>query len=65
MKHMFFLRERGGGSTYLLVGREDGKTSTSGLMLLWSAECPKGNGPATKLGEPALEFGLCRVMREA
>lgn len=59
------LKEGGGEgcvSTYLLMGREDRKTSTSRLMLLWSAESPEGDGATTKLGEPALQLRLGSVM---
>lgn len=31
-------------------------------MLLWSAECPKGDWPTTKLGEPAFQLGLGRIV---
>lgn len=44
--------------------RENGKAGSSGLVLLGRAQSPEGNGAATKLGEPALQLRLCRVMRQ-
>jgi hypothetical protein len=48
--------------TYLFVRGEDGKASARGLVLLGSAQRPKGNGSAAKLGEPALQLRLGGVM---
>ena len=50
--------------TYLLVGRKDGETGSSWLVLVWSAESPESNRAATKLSEPALKLGLGGVVRE-
>lgn len=49
-------------TTYLFVGREHSEPGAGGLVLLRSAQRPKGNGAATKLGEPALKLGLGRVV---
>lgn len=51
--------------TYLLMRREDRETGTGGLVLLRCTEGPEGNWSAAKLGEPALQFGLSSVVRQA
>lgn len=51
--------------THLFVGREDGKASAGGLVLVGGAQSPEGNGSAAELGEPALELRLGRVVGEA
>lgn len=51
--------------SYLLVGREDGKASARGLVLIRRAQGPEGNRATSKLGEPALQLRLCGVVRQA
>lgn len=51
--------------TYLFVGGKDGKAGASRLVLVRSPEGPEGDWPATKLREPALQFRLSGVVREA
>lgn len=48
--------------THLLVRREDCEPCARGLVLIWGAERPEGDGAAAKLGEPALEFRLSGVV---
>ena len=50
--------------TDLFVRREDGKARPRRLVLIRCPERPKGDGPPTVLGEPALELRLRRVVRK-
>lgn len=47
------------------MGREYGKAGSSGLVLLWCSQGPKGNGSAAKLCEPTLELRLRSIVRQA
>ena len=47
---------------YLFVGRKNGETRASGLVLIGRTQRPEGNRATAELGEPALEFRLCSVM---
>lgn len=51
--------------TYLFVRREDCETSARGLVLIRGAKRPEGDRATAKLGEPALQFGLCSVVRQS
>ena len=51
--------------THLLVGREDGKASASGLVLVWCPQSPEGDGTTTELGEPALQLRLGSIVGQA
>lgn len=52
-------------TTYLLVGRKNGKAGAGRLVLLRSSKSPECNGTATELGEPALELGLGGIVGQA
>lgn len=52
-------------STYLLVGRENGKARASGLVLIRRPESPESDWTTAKLGEPAFQFRLCSVVGQA
>lgn len=47
------------------MGRKDGEAGAGRLVLLRSAESPERNGPTAVLGEPALQFRLGGVVRQA
>jgi hypothetical protein len=49
----------------LLMGREYRKSSAGRLMLFRGTKSPESNGSATKLGEPAFELGLSRIVRQS
>jgi hypothetical protein len=47
------------------MGREYGKAGASWLVLVWRTECPERNWSSAKLSEPALQFRLSGVVRQA
>lgn len=47
------------------MGRETGKSSTCGFVLIRRTQSPESDGPTAELSEPTFELGLRCVVRQA